>query len=154
MHLRVMKDFFKELLEYTYAFNDKVIESLMQNSKGIEKSIQLINHTINAQQIWNARIENTKITITVWDIRSPEDLKTINLINYQKSLAIVDSFDLEKRVIYTNTKGEVFENSIRDILFHVVNHSTYHRGQIATDHKLNGIQPLVTDYIFYKREEI
>lgn len=149
-----MKDFFKELLEYTYAFNDKVIESLMQNSKGIEKSIQLINHTINAQQIWNARIENTKITITVWDIRSPEDLKIINLINYQKSLAIVDSFDLEKRVIYTNTKGEVFENSIRDILFHVVNHSTYHRGQIATDHKLNGIQPLVTDYIFYKREEI
>lgn len=149
-----MKDFFKELLEYTYTFNDKVIESLMQDSKGVEKSIQLINHTINAQQIWNARIENARITITVWDIRSLEDLKTINLVNYQKSLAIIDSFDLEKRVIYTNTKGEVFENSVRDILFHVINHSTYHRGQIATDYKLNGIQTLVTDYIFYKREEI
>lgn len=29
--------------------------------------------------------------------------------------------------------------------------ATYHRGQIATDFKNTGLQPLVTDYIFYKR---
>ena len=38
------------------------------------------------------------------------------------------------------------------MLFHFVNHSTYHRGQIASNLKEHGIEPLVTDYIFYKRK--
>ena len=52
----------------------------------------------------------------------------------------------------TNSKGETFSNKIKDILFHIINHSTYHRAQIATDLKQNGIEPINTDYIFYKRK--
>jgi uncharacterized damage-inducible protein DinB len=37
------------------------------------------------------------------------------------------------------------------MLFHIVNHSTNHRGQIAVDFKSNGITPLGLDYIHYKR---
>lgn len=149
-----MKGFFKELLEYTFTFNNKVIDALLINDIQPIKAIQLINHTVNSQEIWNARIENIVTDRDVWGTRSLDELKLQNEINYQKTLAIIDGYDFEKKVIYTNTKGQTFENTIRDMLFHVVNHSTYHRGQIATDFKANGITPLVTDYIFYKRTEL
>ena len=82
------------------------------------------------------------------------NLKKINEVNFQNSIRIIDSFNLEERISYFNSKGEEFINTIRDMLFHVVNHSTYHRGQIATDSKLHGLAPLVTDYIFYKRDNL
>lgn len=147
-----MKSFFKELFEYTYNFNDKVIDALLERvGKNPEKSLLLINHTLNAQEIWNARIDGKPGAVGVWDIRPIEKLKSINKANYENALRIVDEYDFEKIIRYTTSRGETFENTVRDILFHVINHSTYHRGQIATDCKLQGITPLVTDYIFYKR---
>lgn len=148
-----MKSFFKELFEYTCNFNDRVIDSLLDGVGACpEKSLQLINHTLNAQEIWNGRIEERPVTTSVWDIRPTDTLKNINLVNYQTSLKIVEEYDLGKKISYKNSRGESFENSVRDILFHVINHSTYHRGQIATDCKLHRMTPLVTDYIFYKRD--
>jgi uncharacterized damage-inducible protein DinB len=149
-----MNPFFKELFEYTFTFNNKVVSALLENDTAPAKAILLINHTINSQEIWNARIENISISRDVWGIRPLEELKLQNEVNYQKVVTIIDECDFEEKVTYTNTKGQTFENSIRDILFHAVNHSTYHRGQIATDFKVNGMAPLVTDYIFYKREEL
>lgn len=59
-----MKKFFKELFEYTYHYNDKVIDSLLTTDVEVpEKALQLINHTINAQQIWNARIKEEHCTV-------------------------------------------------------------------------------------------
>lgn len=149
-----MKAFFKELFEYTFTFNDKVVDALLAHDNPPVKAVQLINHTINSQLIWNARIENITVARGVWDISPLDELKIVNEANYQKVLTIIERYDFDKKVVYTNTKGKTFENSIRDILFHAVNHSTYHRGQIATDFKQNGLEPLITDYIFYKREEI
>lgn len=147
-----MEAFFRDAFEYTYHFNDKVL-GLMIESETIfpEKSLQLINHTLNAHQIWNARIEQNIYDVQVWQTRPQDILKRVNIENYEKTLNILDNFDLDKRIAYTTSKGEQFENSIQEILFHIVNHSTYHRGQIASDCKQHGIAPLVTDYIFYKR---
>lgn len=149
-----MNHFFKDLLEYTFVFNDKVIDALIQLEDKPDKSIKLINHTINAQQIWNARIKNNKVSRGVWDISPLKELRVINIENYENSLAIVNDCDFDEKIIYSNTKGQTFENTIREMLFHAVNHSTYHRGQIASDFKQNGIEPLITDYIFYKRAQI
>ena len=151
-----MKTFFKQLFEYTYNFNDKVLDLLLENGVGDipEKSLILINHTLNAQEIWNTRIEEKPNSVGVWDIRPVETLKGFNNANYVNSLRIVNEQDFDKIIRYTTSRGETFENTVRDILFHVINHSTYHRGQIATDCKLQGLAPLVTDYIFYERESL
>ena len=60
--------------------------------------------------------------------------------------------DLDKRIEYANTKGEKYVNTLRDIIIHVINHSTYHRAQIAQRVKALGGKPAVTDYIVYQRE--
>ena len=48
---------------------------------------------------------------------------------------------------YTNTKGEVWTYPLWRILFHLVNHQTYHRGQITTLLRQLGAAPLQTDYL-------
>ncbi len=147
-----MNPFFKELFEYSHYFNQKLGDVFNDSSdKTSEKSVKLFNHILNAHQIWNNRIEPKQTAFGVWDIHHVQDLKSIDKTNYEHSLLILDKFDLNDTISYTNTKGQTFKNNIRDILFHVINHSTYHRGQIATEFKQNGLNPLVTDYIFYKR---
>lgn len=147
-----MKDFFKEMFEYTFHFNEMVINALLSSEVTIpEKSLKLINHTINAHEIWNHRIEEKPCVTTVWAMRDLTELKQINKNNYNTSIEILESYDFSKALSYKNSKGDKYTNTVKDILFHVVNHSTYHRGQIATDCKEHGITPLITDYIFYKR---
>lgn len=147
-----MNQFFKELFEYSHHFNQKLGDVFHDNpSKTSEKAIKLYNHILNAHQIWNHRIEPKQATFGVWEIHDIQDLKNIDRANYEHTLQILDKVDLSEMINYANSKGQTFSNSIRDIFFHVINHSTYHRGQIATDFKLFGIEPLATDYIFYKR---
>ena len=63
-----MKEKLNELFEYNYHFNKKWIEFLTENFQEVpEKSLELINHLMNAQQIWNARIEN-ETEFGVWQI--------------------------------------------------------------------------------------
>lgn len=146
-----MKEKLIDLFEYTYHFNKEMIKTIAGNLEKVdEKSISLINHTLNAQQIWNARILNEK-TFEVWLISPFENLDEINDQNFSKSVYIVNNFDLDQKIEYSNSKGTKFENSIFEMLFQAINHSTYHRGQINTLLKQSGINPLLTDYIFYKR---
>ena len=147
-----MKQFFKELFEYGYHFNQKLGDVFNESPDKIsERAIKLYNHILNAHQIWNNRIEPEQLVFGVWEIHNAQDLKSIDQTNYQHTLQILDKFDLSEMINYANSKGKTYSNSIRDILFHIINHSTYHRGQIATDFKQYGLDPLVTDYIFYKR---
>lgn len=140
-----------DLFEYTHHFNREMIKVIAENiTKVDEKTISLINHTLNAQQIWNSRILGEK-SFEVWQINPFESLEEINHQNVKKSIAIIQKSDLDKRIEYQNSRGTKFENSIFEMLFHAINHSTYHRGQLNSLLKQNGIDPLLTDYIFYKR---
>ena len=60
--------------------------------------------------------------------------------------------DLERVLSYRNLKGEDFTQPLVDQLVHVVNHSTYHRGQVATLSRQAGFASPATDLIVFKRE--
>ncbi len=147
-----MKPFFKELFEYSHHYNQQLAELLTTHGgKAPEKALQLFNHILNAHHIWNHRIEGNKPAVGVWDINPMETLKEMDKTNFDHSLQILDRFDLNETIQYSTSKGIPFQSSVRDILFHVINHSTYHRGQIAMEFRQQGLEPLASDYIFYKR---
>lgn len=149
-----MKDFFQELLEYSHHFNLQLIEVFNENSsaeKLSERSLSLMSHLLNAQHVWNSRIERKEPQLEIWQIHKPEELLRLENQNYDRSLQLLQNLDLEEMVTYQNSKGREFSNSVRDIFFHVINHSTYHRGQIASEFRESGVEPVVSDYIFYKR---
>ncbi len=147
-----MKSFFTELFEYQHHYN-QALGNIFQDNPGktSAKALQLYNHILNAHQIWNNRIYPQQPTFGVWDIHPTAACKSIDQDNYAHSILIMDNVDLNTNIDYTNTKGLTFNNSIRDVLFHIINHSTYHRAQIATEFKQNSLEPLNTDFIFYKR---
>lgn len=146
-----MKEKLIDLFEYTYHFNADMIKVIAESRALVDdKTISLINHTLNAQQIWNARILG-ETTFEVWQINPFESLVEINHTNFLKSIDIIRNFDPDQKIEYQNSRGTKFENTIFEMLFHAVNHSTYHRGQINSLLKQSGLTPLLTDYIFYKR---
>lgn len=146
-----MKEKLVDLFEYTYHFNKEMIKIISENLEKVdEKTISLINHTLNAQQIWNSRILNEK-SFEVWQINPFENLNGINQQNFNKSLEIVQKFDPDQKIEYQNSRGTKFENTVFEMLFQAINHSTYHRGQINSLLKQSGITPILADYIFYKR---
>ncbi len=147
-----MKSFFSELFEYNHHINQKLGDFLIDAQDRLpEKVIQLYSHVLNAHQIWNNRIEPGQPAFGVWESQPVPQYNVIDQTNYERSLLILDKFDLNDTIHYTNTKGHTFHNSVRDIFFHIINHSTYHKGQIAAALRKAGIEPLATDYIFYKR---
>ncbi|WP_312177277.1 DinB family protein [Chryseobacterium sp.] len=146
-----MKEKLIDLFEYTFHFNSETIRVIGENIEKVdEKTISLINHILNAQQIWNSRILGEK-TFEVWQINPFEMLEEINQHNFEKSIEIINNFDPDQKNNYQNSRGVNFENTVFEMLFQVINHSTYHRGQINSLLKQNGIDPILTDYIFYKR---
>lgn len=60
--------------------------------------------------------------------------------------------ELARPLAYRNLKGDGFSEPFVDQLLHVVNHSTYHRGQVATLSRQAGLAAPATDLIVFKRE--
>lgn len=147
-----MNDFFEELFTYSKVMNEKVAE-LIQNNAAIvtPKSIELYSHILNAHHIWNNRILNLKPEFTVWQVHNISEFSAILETNHLHSISILKHNNLDKIITYQTSNGQSFANTVRDLLFQVINHSTYHRAQIATLLKEVGIAPPATDYIFFKR---
>lgn len=57
--------------------------------------------------------------------------------------------DLEHVIEYRNPLGNTFAYSLRRMMQHVVNHSTYHRGQLITLLRQLGAKTRATDYLRY-----
>jgi len=146
-----MKEEFIGLYAYNHHSNQKVLKLVLEHREEVsEKTINLVNHILNAHQIWNARILG-EVEFGVWQNHSWEMLWELNTENYENTHKILTERDINTIIDYTTSSGKPFSNSIKDILFHLINHSTYHRAQIATELKNSGIEPENTDYIFYKR---
>src|SRR5690554_2443577 len=144
----------KDLLDYNYEMNRRLIQLFIENKTTTDaRTTSLLSHILNAQQVWNSRILG-ETPFGVWQLNPTNKLEEINQSVYQKSLEIVQNIDLNNVIHYKNSQGNSFTNSVCDILLHIVNHATYHRGQIATAFRIQGIQPLATDYIFHRREEL
>ena len=60
--------------------------------------------------------------------------------------------DVSQSITYKNSKGEEWTSTIVDVLNHVVIHSAYHRGQIASHMRANGQTPAYTDFIHGVRQ--
>ena len=59
---------------------------------------------------------------------------------------------LDDMIRYTNFAGKDLVFPLWPMLRHLVNHSSYHRGQITTMLKQLGHQPIATDMILFYQE--
>jgi len=148
-----MQLLFNDLFEYNRHMNNELIRAMVQHRNTVsEKSVKWMNHILNAHEVYNCRMQPARYQPPgTWDMRSLDELAAINENNFKVSLAIMPLLDFDSMISYTTATGIPMQNTVRDILFHVINHSTYHRGQIAADFRETGLEPLVSDWVFYRR---
>ena len=139
-----------ETIQYTQIADSKLI-TIFKQHKVSENAIIMFSHVLSAQHIWASSILGAYPKYQVWDVFNVDLFEKISKENFDLIAQVLKNYSLEKEISYANSKGS-YKGIVKDILFHIVNHSTYHRAQIATIFKLEGIEPPITDYIILKRE--
>jgi len=144
----------KEILQYSHETNLEIISKFNDGDLHYviaESSKKLISHILNLQTSWNNRISEGEV-IDVWKVWEPEKLKEIEERNYQTAIEILDEKELEENISFSDSKNESHQNSISDIIFHVVNRATYYRGQLAAEFREKKIESVSADFVSYKRK--
>lgn len=133
-------------LQFNVWANQKVAEMLASvDDAVIEKDVissfptikKTLLHVWDAQQLWLIRLKggltpfwpSEKFTggkkeLLEGLVQSSQDLADF--------AATVDRNFLDSKITYKNMKGIEYTNGTEEILFHVVNHGTFHRGQFIT----------------------
>ena len=60
--------------------------------------------------------------------------------------------DLDRVIEYQTMKFGAYRNPLWESMQHVVNHGTYHRGQVTTLLRQLGARPMLTDLMHFYRE--
>jgi uncharacterized damage-inducible protein DinB len=71
------------------------------------------------------------------------------LLNFVRGLS---QEDLNREMEYKTLRFGVYRNPLWQSMQHVVNHGSYHRGQVTTMLRQLGAQPILTDLMHFYRE--
>jgi uncharacterized damage-inducible protein DinB len=115
-------------------------------------------HIVAAEWIWLRRWRGESPTVF------PEWLEAPSLPDLRERLrqieadrtAWLDSLTdeaIERALDYRTLDGTPFRNRVSDLLLHVVNHTSYHRGQVVTMLHHVGAAAVATDFVLYQREQ-
>ncbi len=141
-------------VEYDKWANDRVLGYLGRMDEQSTACLQIVDHILFAQEVWLARIKGRRYE-AAQKSRSLSDYAAAFQKCYDEYLEFLSWLDLDELdsvIEYTDTKGNPYSNSLHDIILHVCNHGSYHRGQIALRTREAGAVPLSTDYILKQRE--
>ncbi len=114
-------------------------------------------HIVAAEWIWLRRWSGENPSVFPEWLEHPSlarlraELETIEA-GRDAFLASLDEVDLQAPLDYTTMNGTPHRNRLLDLLLHVVNHSSYHRGQLTTMLRRVGATPVATDYVYFKRD--
>jgi uncharacterized damage-inducible protein DinB len=148
-----MKQYFQKLYEYNAWCNKRVLDALRRQKVDDEKILSLMSHVVVAQFLWLHRIEGLAApNLQLWGKYTLTEIEPMAREISDRWISFVNhSDDFTRELKYLNYTGDAFTNSIEHIMIHVVNHGTYHRGQVATLLRQAGYEPVNTDFITYDR---
>ena len=143
----------EQLLQYDSWANREALKSLGQAIPP-PRSLKWMGHIIGAEFLWLARLEGETSELPVWPDLSLKDCgkRLGEMSRLLGDVARAGPERLAEPISYTNSKGESWTNTVEEILTHLVIHSAYHRGQIASDVRAAGQTPAYTDYIHAVRQ--
>ncbi len=156
------------LVDYHYWARDRILDAVdlltpEQYLKDLGNSFKSVRdtvvHTYGAESIWYLRwmgnspssLPDSSAFPDVASIRGPWSAQEEQVRLFVQSLAA--SNQLERVVKYRTQSGQQAESMFAQMLQHVVNHASYHRGQVTTMlRQLGAPAPKSQDMIFFFRE--
>jgi uncharacterized damage-inducible protein DinB len=151
-----IQDLFQRIFHFNMLSNLQLVEALRALSREKAEEQRLISHVLLAEKIWLLRLDGYDTgAVDVWatlDWEEAAQLARINGEAYRSFLARIDDSSLYGRTQYSTQQGDVWKNTVADILTHVSHHGSHHRGQINRLLREKGDAPLRQDFIVYARE--
>jgi len=120
--------------------------------------LRTLNHVYCMDQVWKAHLEGVPHSFKT---RNPVDCPAFEMLRtaqediddwYVQYMQSLDETSLNETVHFTFIGGGEGAMSRADILMHVVNHTTYHRGHVATMMYNISAYPPTTDLPVFLRE--
>lgn len=156
---------FGELFNYNYWARDRQLEAcgritqeqfLRPMGNSFSSLRDTLAHLLIAEWGWHERWRGRSPTQADIEQFSAERLPTAAAIqerwhrverDIREYLMGLSEEALAYPLSYTNLKGERWSYPLWRMLFHVVNHQTYHRGQVTTLLRQLGAQPVQIDFL-------
>lgn len=148
-----MKQYFLKLYRYNAWANKRVLETLTRQNVSDEKILSLMGHVVAAQFLWLHRIKGLPAPdIKLWGEYSLDTILPLAEKAGKAWLEYVEITDnFNRDLTYRNYVNEAYTNNVENIMIHLVNHSSYHRAQVAMLLRQKGFEPINTDFITYDR---
>jgi uncharacterized damage-inducible protein DinB len=144
----------RKLTELLVTIDDERLNQLIISSfKSIRETVY---HIWDAETIWLERLSNNEISSwppsKIYNLETPLNILINSSENLLKLIENASPNFLEIQTSYKDSKGNQYSTNNEEILHHVFNHSTLHRGQIITLLRQIGITQIPsTDFITYIR---
>jgi uncharacterized damage-inducible protein DinB len=154
------KNKFIKQFEFEYWSNSMIINALRTLKQPDTRAMVLFSHLLSSHSMWLSRVTKTDFTCTLFQERTLDECQQLmqeNLAGWRAYLSDKTTRQLEKSIEFMGA----WENppnkrrlSIEDALIHIINHSSYHRGQIVASIKGKVDELPLSTYIMYASEII
>ncbi len=135
--------------------NQCILKTLQSKEYENQEVSRLFSHILLAEKVWITRLNGLDSSgLPIWsDVNIDEcsELVKQNEESFREFLINLKNSDLDKLIIYTNSKGQEFKSTIEEILTHIALHGQYHRGQINIRLRDLGFEPVHLDFITFVR---
>jgi len=160
-----VKELLQQYASYNVWANQRIVNTLLpltqeklhQPVVSSFNSLHLtLKHMWNTEQTWWQRVKLLERIQSIMDLDvSTEDVATALIAQSKQWEGWVNkntTAGLEHVFAYQTFKGEHFKQPIFQMLLHVFNHQSYHRGQVVTILRQVGVETIpATDFILYSR---
>ncbi|CAM3804202.1 DinB family protein [Marinicrinis lubricantis] len=111
-------------------------------------------HMYDADKVWLSRFRGVSpASLSRGSFASLQDAEQRYIPLLDELQEAFRNLDEQDVISYHNLKGDAFQNTAYDLIQHVVSHGSYHRGNITSMLRQQGIPGPAVDYIIYIREE-
>lgn len=116
-------------------------------------------HMVSADWVWLCRWKGNSPTGVPgsWNLSSLAAVRhRWEVIEDDRStfLTLLTEQTLSGEIVYRTLSGQQYRAPLWQLMRHVVNHATYHRGQITTMLRQLGWEPASTDLVLFHRGEL
>ena len=156
-----------EMMAYDRWANNRLIKAAQQlDSARLARDLnssfssvhQTLLHIVWAEELWLERWHGHSFMPSL----DPTAFSTVQSLHHhfeevharqRHFLEVLEAGADDQRIGYVNFRGQRWEYSLAQMVQHLVTHSAYHRGQLATMLRQLGVVPPTTDYLVYVDEQ-
>jgi uncharacterized damage-inducible protein DinB len=156
----------RELYRYNHWANDRVLEAVSnltheEFAKNLGSSHPSVRdtlvHIVWAEWIWLQRWKGSSPQIVFQGANfSDQDALRARWLELDvEQRAFIETLTTDRLlslVQYINLQGQTWRYPLWRQMYHVVNHSSYHRGQLTTMLRQLGARPVSTDFLVFHDE--